>query len=49
MTGKNIMRLMFKSEGPKVNELFTPRRMAYMMDLEDDGETDIPTTSIRSK
>ena len=24
-------------------------RMAYVMDLEEDGETDIPTTSIRSK
>ena len=47
--GKNIMRLMFKPEGPKVNELFKPGRMAYVMDLEDEGETDIPTTSIRSK
>ena len=47
--GKNIMRLMFKPEAPKVNELFMPGRMAYVMDLEDEGETDIPTTSIRSK
>jgi len=47
--GKNIMRLVFKPEGPKVNELFLPGRMAYVMDLEDEGETDIPTTSIRSK
>merc|ERR1719209_361873 len=47
--GKNIMRLMLKSEAPKVNELFLPGRMAYVMDLEEDGETDIPTTSIRSK
>eukprot|EP00092_Neocalanus_flemingeri_P030432 GFUD01033034.1.p1 GENE.GFUD01033034.1~~GFUD01033034.1.p1 ORF type:complete len:603 (+),score=272.53 GFUD01033034.1:57-1865(+) len=47
--GKNIMRLMFKPEGPKVNELFMAGRMAYVMDLEDENETDIPTTSIRSK
>ncbi|XP_037815035.1 protein Red [Lucilia sericata] len=31
-------------------ELFAPGRMAYVIDLEDDtGETDIPTTLIRSK
>merc|ERR1712130_160598 len=47
--GKNITRLLLKSEAPKVNELFLPGRMAYVMDLEEDGETDIPTTSIRSK
>ena len=47
--GKNIMRQMFNAEGPKCNELFMPGRMAYVMDLEEDGETDIPTTSIRSK
>merc|ERR1712130_1083797 len=28
---------------------FLPGRMAYVVDLEEDGETDIPTTSIRSK
>jgi len=49
VVGKNIMRLMLKPEGPKVNELFMPGRMAYVMDLEDEGESDIPTTSIRSK
>jgi len=47
--GKNIIRQLLKSEAPKVNELFLPGRMAYVMDLEEDGETDIPTTSIRSK
>merc|ERR1712029_896590 len=47
--GKNIYRLMFNPEIPKSNELFMPGRMAYVMDLEEDGETDIPTTSIRSK
>ncbi|XP_067648393.1 protein Red [Eurosta solidaginis] len=37
-------------EIPRV-ELFAPGRMAYVIDLEDDlgGETDIPTTLIRSK
>jgi len=47
--GKNVMRLLFKPDTPKLNELFLPGRMAYVMDLEEDGETDIPTTSIRSK
>merc|ERR1711962_1966339 len=47
--GKNIMRTVFKSDRPMVNELFLPGRMAYVMDLDEEGETDIPTTSIRSK
>merc|ERR1711962_1367953 len=47
--GKNIMRTVFKSDGPKVNELFLAGRMAYVMDLDEEVETDIPTTSIRSK
>merc|ERR1719233_2031368 len=47
--GKNIIRTIFKPEQQKVNELFIAGRMAYVMDLEEDGETDIPTTSIRSK
>merc|ERR1719320_2419947 len=47
--GKNIVRTIFKPEQPKVNELFIAGRMAYVMDLEEDGETDIRTTSIRSK
>ena len=47
--GKNITRIMFNTDGPKTNELFMPGRMAYVMDLEEDGESDIPTTSIRSK
>ena len=47
--GKNLMRLVFNPDGPKSNELFMPGRMAYVMDLEEDGESDIPTTSIRSK
>lgn len=47
--GKNIVRTLFKPEIPKVNELFLAGRMAYVMDLEDETESDIPTTSIRSK
>ena len=47
--GKNLMRLVLNPDGPKSNELFMPGRMAYVMDLEEDGESDIPTTSIRSK
>ena len=35
---------------PKVNELFFPGRMAYVIDLEEEfAESDIPTTTIRSK
>ena len=47
--GRNIMRNMFSNDGPRTNELFMAGRMAYVMDLEEDGESDIPTTSIRSK
>ena len=47
--GRNIMRNLFNNDGPKTNELFMAGRMAYVMDLEEDGESDIPTTSIRSK
>ena len=32
-----------------MNELFFPGRMAYVMELEEEGESDIPTTTIRSK
>ena len=45
---KNLLRVISKPPLPKVNELFLPRRMAYVMDL-DDEETDIPITLIRSK
>ena len=47
--GKNIVRLMFNTDDIKANELFMPGRMAYVMDLEEESDTDIPTTSIRSK
>ena len=32
----------------KVNELFHPGRMAYVMELEEETESDIPTTTIRN-
>ena len=45
---RNIYRAAFPPELPKYNELFLPRRMAYVIDLEDE-ETDIPITLTRSK
>ncbi len=48
--GRNIFRALFKRETPARNELFLPKRMAYVVDLEDEyTDTDIPTTVIRSK
>eukprot|EP00095_Tigriopus_kingsejongensis_P005210 maker-scaffold408_size180710-snap-gene-0.38 protein:Tk05210 transcript:maker-scaffold408_size180710-snap-gene-0.38-mRNA-1 annotation:"red protein (ik factor) (cytokine ik)" len=47
---KNIVRTSFQVDQAKCNELFFPGRMAYVIDLEEDfGESDIPTTTIRSK
>ena len=49
-SAKNIYRVLFKNKLPQKNEMFTPGRMAYVVDLEDDfPESDIPTTAIRSK
>jgi IK cytokine len=41
----------FKSDVLERNELFLPGRMAYLVDLEEEGDNayDIPTTLIRSK
>ncbi|XP_059151549.1 protein Red-like [Physella acuta] len=48
--GRNIYRTLFKNKPPVRNELFLPRRMAYVIDLEDDfAESDVPATLIRSK
>uniref|UniRef100_A0A0B7A7H7 RED-like N-terminal domain-containing protein n=1 Tax=Arion vulgaris TaxID=1028688 RepID=A0A0B7A7H7_9EUPU len=48
--GRNIYRVLFKNRPPARNELFLPRRMAYVIDLEDDfAESDVPATLIRSK
>jgi len=48
--GRNIFRTVFKKPATTRNELFLPRRMAYVIGLEDDyAESDIPATLIRSK
>ena len=48
--GRNIYRTLFKLKPPERNELFLPKRMAYIVDLEDEfGDFDIPNTIIRSK
>lgn len=45
-----IYKNAFPSKDVKMNALFVPGRMAYVMDLLDDGmDTDIPTVVIRSK
>merc|ERR1740129_2704162 len=46
---KNLVRTVFKTDKDRVHELFLPGRMAYVMELDEEGETDIPTTTIRSK
>lgn len=48
--GRNVFRTIFATRRPERNELYMPKRMAYVYDLEDEfNETDIPTTLIRSK
>ena len=50
--GRNVHSILsiFRSRHVERNELFVPGRMAYLIDLEDENaETDIPTTIIRSK
>lgn len=48
--GRNIHRILFKAKLPERNELFLPRRMAYVVDLEDEfADSDVPCTTIRSK
>ncbi|XP_062565771.1 protein Red [Armigeres subalbatus] len=50
--GKNIHRILEiqRSRHVERNEMFAPGRMAYHIELEDENvETDIPTTVIRSK
>ncbi|KAL9896940.1 LOW QUALITY PROTEIN: protein Red-like [Glossina fuscipes fuscipes] len=49
---RNIYNLVQSKRSKEIQrmELFAPSRMVYVIDLEDDtGETDIPTTLIRSK
>lgn len=47
--GRSIHRTIcqLKSRHIERSELFAPGRMAYVIDLEDDADTDIPTTLIR--
>ncbi|KOC64381.1 Protein Red [Habropoda laboriosa] len=50
--GRNIYRtiMTMKSKQIERNELFTPGRMAYVIELDDENtDVDIPTTLIRSK
>ncbi|GLH10552.1 Protein Red [Gryllus bimaculatus] len=48
--GRSIYRVLFKLKPPEKNDLFSPGRMAYVIDLEDEfAESDIPTTLIRSR
>ena len=44
---RNIYRVQFESQPQKVNELFAPNRMAYVVDLNE--EEDVPITCMRSK
>lgn len=51
-TARNIYKtvMVMKSKQIERNELFTPGRMAYIIELDDENaEVDIPTTLIRSK
>lgn len=50
--GRNIHNIVsfYRSRHVDKNELFAPGRMAYVIELDEEtAETDIPTTSIRSK
>lgn len=47
--GKAVMKYILKPQWPLKNELFAPGRMAYQIELDDEEETDVPTTMIRSK
>lgn len=50
--GRNVFNIVQAHRSKKIerNELFAPGRMAFVIDLEEEnGETDIPTTLIRSK
>merc|ERR1739838_152074 len=40
---KNLIRTVFKPDNDRVHELFLPGRMAYVMELDEEGESDIPT------
>jgi len=46
---QNLMKILFETNYPEVNEFFRPRRLAYAFDLENDCPTDAFTSVIRSK
>lgn len=49
---RNIYNAIFKSDAPlTINELFAPRRMAYVIEMDEEfaADSEIPTTLIRSK
>ena len=45
---RNIYRVQFETQPHKLNDLFGPNRMAYVVDLNDE-ESDVPITCMRSK
>ena len=47
--GRSVYRVLFEAEPRKINELFQPQRMAYIVDLTNEEDVDVPITSIRSK
>lgn len=48
--GRSVYGVLFNMKVPETNDLFSPGRMAYTFDLEDEfAENDIPTTLIRSR
>jgi len=48
--GRNVYRAAFPSSKIVQNDMFSPGRMAYVIELDSDlAESDIPTTLIRSK
>ncbi|XP_065669193.1 protein Red isoform X2 [Hydra vulgaris] len=50
ITGRKIHKAALSNKPPARNELFLPKRMAYVFNLDDElDDSDIPTTYIRSK
>eukprot|EP00111_Clytia_hemisphaerica_P003679 TCONS_00010526-protein len=47
--GRKIHKAAMNTKPPLRNELFLPGRMAYVFTLDDEEESEIPTTTIRSK
>ncbi|KAL7639156.1 UNVERIFIED_CONTAM: hypothetical protein RMT77_010690 [Armadillidium vulgare] len=47
--GRRIFNAIFQSGNTEFNDSFLPGRLAYSIDLEEDAESDIPITVLRSK